>query len=170
MEIEKIKIQLPKTEKGIKDFFESCMQRKNLLDDLPEHYKNHLKKAKHDLERAIKEFEDNCWDWTVIKSYYAIHHAGNTLLSNKKKLFSKDHDCLIVALKFLDLIDKRLFEELSLIHEKFSDVLSIDIAFQLRRISQYSVDEWEKITKDDAEKVLEFAKKFTAYVEGGLSD
>jgi hypothetical protein len=24
----------------------------------------------HDLQRAIKEFEDECWDWTIIKAYY----------------------------------------------------------------------------------------------------
>lgn len=168
--IEKVKIKLPKTEKGVKNFFDSCKNRKLLIADVEEHHKKHLKKAKHDLERAIREFEDKCWDWTIVKAYYAIHHAGNALLSKKKNVFSKDHSCLIISLKFWNLIDEKLFEELSSIHERFSDVFSIDITFQLRKISQYDVDEWEKLNKEDAEKILDFAKKFIGYVESELID
>ena len=48
---------------------------------------------------------------------------------------------------------KELFEELTKIHEKFSDILSLDITFQLRKIGQYGVDEWQNITENDAKKM-----------------
>lgn len=164
MKIEKIEVKLPKKESSIKKFFNNCEKRKKLVIDTEEHYKKHLKKAKHDLMRAIAEFEDECWDWTVIKAYYSIHHAGNALLSKNKNVYSKDHSCLIVALKYYNLIDQALFEELTKINKKFSDVLSLDLTFQIRKIG-YSVDEWEELTKEDAELILNIAKKFVKFVE-----
>lgn len=157
--------KLPRNEEKIKRFFDSCNNRKKFVVDVENHYKSHLKKAKHDLSRAIAEFNDNCWDWTVIKSYYSIHHAGNALLSKRKGLFSKDHYCLIIALRKFDLIDEVLFEELIKLDEKFSDIFGIEFAFQLRKISQYSVDEWEDVTKKDAKILLELAKRFINYVD-----
>ncbi len=165
MKIEEINITLPKTEEAIKNFFSNCENRKKFVDDSKEHFKKHLKKAKHDLSRAIAEFNDNCWDWTIIKSYYAIHHGGNALLSKNKAQFSKDHSCLIIALKHYNLIDQSLFDELSKIHEKFSNILSMDLAFQLRKIGQYGVDEWENLTKEEAELILNVAKSFIKFIE-----
>lgn len=165
MKIEEVKIKLPKKEGSIKRFFENCEKRRKFVDDTKDHYKKHLKKAKHDLSRAIAEFKDKCWDWTVVKAYYAIHHAGNALLSKNKIKFSKDHSCLIIALKYFNLIDKTLFNELVELNERFSDVLSLDLTFQLRKISQYSIDEWEDITRKDAELILNISKKFIKFVE-----
>lgn len=168
VKIEDIKIKLPKKEGSIKKFFSGCEKRRKFVDDTKDHYKKHLTKAKHDLSRAIAEFKDGCWDWTIIKAYYAIHHGGNALLSKNKNQFSKDHSCLIIALKYYDLIDESLFNELTRINEKFSDILSLDLTFQLRKISQYSVDEWEDLTKEDAELTLNVAKKFIKFIEGKL--
>ena len=168
MKLEKINIKLPKKKESVDKFFLGCNKRKKLITDIKEHYKNHFKKAKHDLTRAIAEFEDGCWDWTVIKAYYAIHHAGNALLSKKKNLFSKDHSCLIIALKYWDLIDQELFDELIKIDNLFSDILSLDLTFQLRKISQYNVDEWENITKENAKLILDIATKFLKFVEDKL--
>ena len=165
MKIKEIKIKLPTKEESIKKFFNNCEKRKKFVDDTPEHYKKHLKKAKHDLTRANAEFIDECWDWTIIKAYYSIHHASNALLSKHKQQFSKDHNCLIIALKYYNLIDKSLFEELTKVYGNFSDALSLDLTFQLRKIGQYSVDEWEDLTKQDAELVLDLAKKFIKYTE-----
>jgi len=168
MKIQKIKTKLPLKEKSIEKFFLGCEKRKKFIVDTKDHYKKHFKKAKHDLIRAIAEFDDNCWDWTIIKAYYAIHHAGNALLSKEKNVFSKDHSCLIISLHFYELIDKSLFQELSGINQNFSDVLSLDLTFQLRKISQYSVDEWENLDKKDAELILNISKKFIKYVEEKL--
>ncbi len=164
MEIKEIKIKLPESKSSIDKFFNNCQDRKKFIHDTKEHYIQHLRKANHDLTRALAEFNDECWDWTIIKSYYSIHHAGNALLSKSKEVFSKDHSCLIIALKYHDLVDNKLFKSLTEINEKFSDVLSLDITFQLRKISQYNVDEWEKLTRQDAELILNVAKKFVKFV------
>ena len=166
--IEDIKIKMPKTDEGVENYFQSCEKRKKFVGDIAEHYKNRLKKAKHDLQCAVDESKNENWDWTIIKSYYAIHHAGNALLSKKKQQFSKDHSCLVIALKHHNLISQNFLDELISITENFSDTLSIDLAFEMRKIGQYDVDKWEELTEDDANKVLEFAKKFISYVEGEI--
>jgi uncharacterized protein (UPF0332 family) len=163
--LEDVKIRMPKTEKGIKNSYVSCEKRGKFVSDTPNHHRKRLKKSKHDLQCAIDELKQGNWDWTIIKAYYAIHHAANALLSKKKNVFSKDHTCLIVSLKYHNLIDKKLFAELVSIFEGFSDTLSMDIAFEMRKIGQYDVDRWEKLTRDDAEKVLDLAKRFISYVE-----
>jgi ABC-type sulfate transport system substrate-binding protein len=53
-------------------------------------------------------------------------------------------------------------------NDKFSGVFSLDITFQLRKISQYNIDEWENLTKDDAALVLTLARKFIKFVEENL--
>jgi len=166
--IEDVEIRLPKTEKAIKNYFFSCKKRRKFVSDTKEHYKKRLKKAKHDLKCAIDEYENKNWDWTIVKAYYAIHHAANAIFSRNKGLFSKDHSCLMIALKYHKLIDEKLFNELANIYEGFSDTLSIGLTFELRKIGQYDVDRWEELTKDDAKKVLETAKKFISYVEENL--
>ncbi len=168
MKIEKLAITLPEKEESITRFFNGCDGRKKFVEDTKDHYKQRLKKAKHDLARAVAEFQDGCWDWTIVKAYYAIHHAGNALLSKYQQKFSKDHSCLIIALKHHNLIEHSLFEELVRINNKFSDVLSLDLTFQLRKISQYNVDEWEELTEEDAELILTVAKRFISFVEGKL--
>src|SRR3989344_716110 len=165
MKIEEISVNLPKSEKSIIKFYNNCEKRKKFINDTEGHFKEHLEKAKHDLTRAIAEFEDECWDWTIVKAYYAIHHAGNALFSKHESKFSKDHSCLIIALKYHELIDKSLFEKLAAANEKFSDILDLDLTFQLRKISQYGVDEWKDIEKEDAELVLNVAKELIKFVE-----
>jgi uncharacterized protein (UPF0332 family) len=166
--IENVEIRLPKTEEAVRNYFSSCTNRRKYVTDAKEHYKKRLKKAKHDLKCAIDECGSKNWDWTIVKAYYAIHHAANALLSKKKGLFSKDHSCLIVALKQNKLIDDKLFNELTNVYEGFSDTLSIGLTFELRKIGQYDVDRWEELTEDDAKRVLETAKTFVSYVEGSL--
>lgn len=166
--IEDVSINLPKTERAIENYFLNCNKRSKFITDTKEHYKKRLKKAKHDLKCAIDESENKNWDWTIVKAYYAIHHAANALLSKKKGLFCKDHSCLIIALMYNKLIDKNLFNELMNIYEGFSDTLSIGLTFELRKIGQYDVDRWEELTEDDARKVLESAKRFISYAEENL--
>ncbi len=165
-----IKSNLPKKEKYIRKYFENCCKRKKFIEAERKFYDKHLKKAKHDLYRAIKEFEDDCWDWTIIKAYYSIHHAGNSLLLNKEGIFCKDHSCLIIALKINNLIDEKLFKELEKVDERLSDTLGLDLTFQLRKISQYNVNEWEHLTKEDANLVVSVAKKFVSFVENATNN
>ena len=51
------------------------------------------------------------------------------------------------------------------INDKFSDILSFDIAFQLRKIGQYGVDEWKDINENDAKIIIDLAKRFVKFVE-----
>jgi len=168
MVIENLTPKLPKKEKTAERFFLSCERRKKIIADTEGHYVQRLEKAKHDLARASAEFKDGCWDWTIIKAYYAIHHAANALLSKKKNVFSKDHSCLIVSLQHYNLIPKDIFNDLSKVHEKFSDIFSLDITFQLRKIGQYGVDEWKNIGEKDAKMIMDVATKFVRFAEENL--
>ncbi len=166
MVIKNIKSKLPKKDNSLQKIFDYCTKRNKLVADTEGHCLARLEKAKHDLSRAFEEIKADSFDWTVIKAYYAIHHAGNALLSKKRQEYSKDHQCLIVALYHFDLIPDSLFNELKKIDERFSDVLSLNIGFELRKISQYGVDEWKEITKKDAEMILNIARRFIEFVEG----
>jgi len=165
MVLEEIKSRLPKRRKTIKAFYDSCLSRKKFIEVENSEYTIHLEKAKHDLYRAIKEFDDGCWDWTIIKAYYAIHHAANALLIKKAGFFSKDHICLIVALKYLELIPDEFYKKLRSLHSRFSDFSAFELVYSLRKISQYNVPKWKELSKDDAKIVLEFAKRFVKFVE-----
>jgi len=165
MVLEEVGSKLPTRKDSIKAYYETCASRKKFINIDASEAILHLEKAKHDLSRAIKEFEDDCWDWTIIKAYYSIHHAANALLIKKAKMFSKDHICLIVALKHLGLIPNEFYEELRKLHSKFSDFTAFEIAYSLRKVSQYDVVKWKELSKEDAELVLEFAKKFVKFVE-----
>ena len=169
MKIENIRIKLPKKDAGIENFYQNCEKRKKFIEVEKGDYLQHLKKSKHDLYRAIKEYEDKCWDWTVIKAYYSIHHAANALLLKKKGLLCKDHSCLIISLKYHNLIKEDLFKELSKMNESFADVLGLDLAFQLRKLSQYDVNEWENITQENASLIITIAKKVVSFVENEIA-
>jgi uncharacterized protein (UPF0332 family) len=156
---------LPKRKDSIRAFYESCVSRKSFIKIDTMDAIAHLEKAKHDLHRAIKEFEDDCWDWTIIKAYYSIHHAANALLIKKMGIFSKDHICLIIALKYFELIPDEFYNKLRKFHSKFSDYSAFEIVYSLRKISQYNVAKWRKVTKKDAELILDFAKMLVKFVE-----
>jgi uncharacterized protein (UPF0332 family) len=165
MVLEEIGSKLPKREKSIKAYYETCISRKKFIKIDSSEANLHLEKAKHDLSRAIKEFNDDCWDWTIVKAYYSIHHAANALLIKKEGMFSKDHICLVIALKNLGLIPNEFYEELRKIHSKFSDFTAFELAYSLRKVSQYNVTKWKELSKEDAKIILEFAKTFVKFVE-----
>ena len=169
MLLEELKSKIPKRKKSIENFFNSCMERKSFVKTDSQEYVLHLEKSKHDLNRALKEFEDKCFDWTIIKAYYAVHHAANALLIKKQGMFSKNHICLLVALKYLNLIPEEFYQKLREIHSKFSDFSAFEITYSLRKISQYSVAKWKELTENDTKAILLFAKQFVAFVEGEVT-
>ena len=85
-------------------------------------------------------------------------------------MLSKDHSCLIIALKQYQLIDNSLFIELMNLYDRFSNTLSLDLTFQLRKISQYNVDEWQDVTQEDAKLILAVAQRFIRFVEEKVYD
>src|SRR3989338_346277 len=161
----KIQNKLPKDKERIKIFYENCEKRHKYTSAVREYADKHLIKAKHDFSRAVKELEDKCWDWTVIKAYYSIFHAGNYLLLKKKGFFCKDHSCLIIALEYNGLLDNKIYKELSDLHESLADIFGFDLTFQLRKLGQYDVNEWENITEDDAKLIVHIARRFIQFVE-----
>ena len=169
MLLEELKSKIPKRKRSIENFFNSCMERKSFVKTDSQEYVLHLEKSKHDLNRALKEFEDKCFDWTIIKAYYAVHHAANALLIKKQGMFSKNHICLLVALKYLNLIPEEFYQKLREIHSKFSDFSAFEITYSLRKISQYSVAKWKELTENDTKAILLFAKQFVAFVEGEVT-
>lgn len=151
MVLEEIKARIPKRKKAIKTFYESCTSRKKFIKVENTEFIIHLEKAKHDLQRAVEEFKDECWDWTIIKAYYAIHHAANALLVKRTGFFSKDHVCLIVSLKHLEVIPDDFYEKLRSLHSRFSDFSAFELVYSLRKISQYNIVKWKELSKSDAE-------------------
>jgi uncharacterized protein (UPF0332 family) len=165
MVLEEIKARLPQRRKTIKTFYESCTSRKKFIKVESTEFFIHLEKAKHDLQRAMEEFKDRCWDWTIVKAYYAIHHAANALLIKKAGFFSNDHICLIVSLKYLELLPENFYEKLRTLYSRFSDFSAFELVYSLRKLSQYNTAKWKEISRSDAKVVLEFAREFVRFVE-----
>ena len=163
--IEKIISKLPKTQRGLERFFNNWKTRKRFIQFEKIEFKKHLEKAKSDLISSQNDCKNKSWDWVVIKSYYSIHHSANSLLIKESGLFSKDHTCTIIALKFLELIPLSFYNKIQKLYTKFSDITAFDIIYSLRKIGQYDIEEWKKISEKDAELIYLFAKEFVGFVE-----
>ena len=72
---------------------------------------------------------------------------------------------MIISLKYHNLINDDFFKELSTLHESLSDILGLDLTFQLRKLGQYDVNEWENITEKEASLIISVAKKLISFVE-----
>ena len=68
-------------------------------------------------------------------------------------------------MKQYDLIEEKVFKEVSKIHESLADILGLDLTFQLRKLGHYDVNEWENITKEDASLIIDIAKKIVSVAE-----
>ena len=147
----------------LKSFFESCKKRKKFVEVDKSSWIQHLEKAKHDLASSYLDFENRCWDWVVIKSYYAIHHTVNALLLKNFGFYSKDHLCALVASFVLGVIGKQFYSDLREKSEKFEDLKGI---YSLRKISQYDVILWKDVSRDDAKAMISLAEKLVRLAEG----
>lgn len=72
---------------------------------------------------------------------------------------------MIIALKYHELIKGDLFKELSNLHSLLSDTLGLDLTFQLRKLGQYDINEWEKINEKEAFLTISVAKKLINFIE-----
>ena len=156
---------LPKSKEKIEKSYTNCEKLKKYVAIGNSEFVSHLEKAKSDLSSIETDFQQEKWDWVIIKAYYSIHHAINTLLIKFLGFYSKDHFCSILALKNFELIDEDTYKKLKNISTKFSDFTGFEISYSLRKISQYDVEKWKQISKEDASKVYDFAKEFVAFVE-----
>lgn len=165
MVIEEIVPQLPKTKEGVENSYNSCNNLKKFIGNDNNEFKNNLEKAKSDLSKVKSDYDAESWDWVIIKSYYAMHHAINSMLIKFKGFYSKDHICAIIALKYLDLLPEDIYLKLRNINAKFSDFTGFGVTYSLRKISQYDVNKWKNISKKDADAVYNSAKELISYIE-----
>ncbi len=157
--------QLPKTEEGIENAYNSCSGRAKYIHVAEADFNLYLEKAKSDLKNIENDCKAEAWDWVIIKAYYSIHHAANALLVKSKAFYSKDHICTILALKHFELISGDFYSKLRKINEKFSDFTAFDITYLLRKVGQYDVRKWKDVTKTDADQIYSLAKEFVAFAE-----
>ncbi|MCX6742447.1 MAG: HEPN domain-containing protein [Candidatus Pacearchaeota archaeon] len=163
--IDNIISTLPKNKESISKGFCNCRKLKKYILVSKEEFNLHLEKAKSDLSQILVDYENEAWDWVVIKAYYAIHHAINALLIKFQGFYSKDHFCAILALKNFDLVPQNIYENLRKISTKFSDFTGFEISYSLRKIGQYDVTKWKQLSKEDASKIYNFTKEFVSFVE-----
>ncbi len=163
--IENIISTLPRNKESVYKGFCNCRKLKKYILVSEKEFAPHLEKAKSDLSKIRADFENEAWDWVVIKSYYSIHHAINALLIRFQGFYSKDHFCAILALKNFDLVPSDIYEKLRKISTKFSDFTGFEISYSLRKIGQYDVIRWKQLSKEDASKIYNFTKEFVAFVE-----
>jgi uncharacterized protein (UPF0332 family) len=156
---------LPKNKKKIEKGYNNCEKLRKYVAIGTSEFVAHLEKAKSDLSSIESDFQQKKWDWVVIKAYYSIHHAINSLLIKHKGFYSKDHFCSIFALKNFELISDKIYNKLKSISVKFSDFTGFEISYSLRKIGQYDVNRWKFISDEDALKIYSFAKEFVAFAE-----
>ncbi|MDP6627540.1 MAG: HEPN domain-containing protein [Methanopyri archaeon] len=157
---------LPRSSEACTSFFDNCARRRRFVRVPKGDFAKHLEKSKHDFSQVESDYTRGSWDWVVVKAYYAVFHAANALLIRERSEYSKDHACVFVALEHHGLVTPELYRELGSLHGRFSDMAAFDIIYGVRKVGQYDVDRWSSITKEDADNVVEFARRFLVYVEG----
>lgn len=163
--IEDIIPTLPMNKTSVFKGFCNCRKLKKYIITSNKEFIVHLEKAKNDLYKIKSDYENEAWDWVIVKAYYALHHAINSLLIKFRGFYSKDHFCAILALKNFDLVPQNIYENLRKISVKFSDFTGFEISYSLRKISQYDVIKWKQLSKEDASKIYNFTKEFVSFVE-----
>lgn len=100
---------IPKTEEKLKKQYERCEKRFVKIDkSLYEQYQD---SAYEDLDSAKKEGNPK---WAITKAYQALFMMCNSILVKKLGIYSKDHNCVIIALLSGNLIPE---DTLGKIHE-----------------------------------------------------
>ncbi|MBI5871463.1 HEPN domain-containing protein [archaeon] len=165
MVIEEIIPNIPKGKKAVEHAYSNCAKLKKFVTVSSNEFTSHLEKAKSDLSSIGADYKDENWDWVIVKSYYAMHHAINCLLVKLMGYYCNDHICAIITLKHFELLPDSLYLKLRNINAKFSDFTGFDVSYSLRKISQYDVRKWKNISKQDAEAIYKVAKELIAFVE-----
>lgn len=165
MVLDELDSHLPRTAQELENAHRACDERKKFISVPNREFAAYLEKAKSDLERVESDYLAEGWDWVVVKSYYAIHHASNALLVRFQGKFSKDHICTILALKRLNLIPASFYDGMRAIYSKFSDFTAFDLTYLMRKVGQYDVRKWKDIDKNDADAIYSFAKEFLGFAE-----
>lgn len=98
---------MPKTKEKLEREYEKCKNKFVKLDN--SFYIEYQNLAYEDLDSARKEKNPK---WGIIKAYQALFIMCNSILVRKLGLYSKDHNCVIIALLSENLISEKLLAEI----------------------------------------------------------
>ena len=112
-----------------------------------------MKKAKDSVEAAKSLFENNFYDFSASRSYYAMFYAAEAVLLTKNLSYSK-HSAVIGAFG-------REFVKTKIFSQKLRDYLAH--AFDIRQLGDYGTP--GSVSKEKAMEMIEQAKEFIEKIE-----
>jgi len=98
---------IPKTEKALEKAYTRCERRFVKIENSL--YREYQLMAYEDLDSAKNEDNPR---WAITKSYQALFMMCNSILVKRLGLYSKDHNCVIIALLYKDLISKETLDKI----------------------------------------------------------
>ena len=104
---------MPKTKEKLERKYERCKNKFVKVDNSL--YREYQNSAYEDLDSAKKEENPR---WAITKAYQSLFMMCNSILVRKLGFYSKDHNCVIIALLSENLIPKKLLNK---IHKMFEE-------------------------------------------------
>ena len=93
--------------------YDKCL--KKFVKVNKENYLDYIKEAYSDLESAEKEDNEK---WAITKAYQSLFLMCNALLVKNFGYYSKDHECVVIALMKNKIIASKTIEKISKILNK----------------------------------------------------
>jgi len=103
----------PKTREALERVYRKCSQKFVKIDRSL--FKEYQQLAYDDLESALEEPNPR---WSLTKAYQALFLMCNSILVRKLGFYSKNHNCVLIALLFNEMISKETLEQIHEILEK----------------------------------------------------
>ncbi len=142
-------IVLPK-EKSLDKVYAGCQRKRKFIELSKNNYIEYVNESRSDLASAQSEFDSNNIKWALVKIYQSLFLLCNAFLVKHEGFYSKDHECILVALiknKIIlpedadnlasSLRKKDLFEEISAIRVDRNQAMYFPTA--LRKIDNESM-------------------------------
>jgi len=98
---------LPKSKEKLEKKYNKCKKKFVKIDSSA--YKEYQTAAYEDFESAKKEENPK---WAIAKAYQALFMMCNSISIKKLGFYSKDHNCVIIALLSKNLISKKILEKI----------------------------------------------------------
>ncbi|MEA3329513.1 MAG: hypothetical protein U9Q06_02100 [Nanoarchaeota archaeon] len=96
---------IPKTRKGLKKIYKRCENKFIKID--PKLYIEYQNLAYEDFDSAKKEENPR---WAATKAYQALFLMCNSILVKKAGIYSKNHNCVLIALFWKNIISENILE------------------------------------------------------------
>ena len=104
---------MPKTKEALERAYKKC--EKKFIKISSSLFKEYRDLAYEDLDSAKKEENPR---WALTKAYQALFHMCNSILVKKLGFYSKDHNCVIIALLLNELIPEETLIQVHKMLEK----------------------------------------------------